>query len=122
MTSAARSVFIFGCYLTINGLTLMFAPNVLLSLFGIPATDEPWIRVLGVVVLVLAYYYISAGRQEVVPFFRWTILGRALVLLLFVALVVADRAPVQLIAFGLIDAAGAVWTAFALRSPAAAPA
>jgi hypothetical protein len=122
MTGAAVSVFSFGCYLVLNGLTLLFAPNVLLSLFGIPATDEPWIRVLGVVVFILGLYYAAAGRQGVVPFFHWTIWGRGLVLLLFVILVVTDRAPRQLIAFGLLDAAGAVWTAIALRSRGVAPA
>jgi len=118
MTAAATSVFSFGCYLVINGLTLMLAPNLLLSWFGLASTNDPWIRVLGVVVFVLGLYYASAGRQGLVPFFRWTIWGRALVLVLFIALVAAGMAPTQLIVFGLIDAVGAMWTAFAMRAKA----
>ena len=118
MTAAAMSVFSFGCYLVINGLTLIFAPNMLLSWFGIAPTSDPWIRVLGVVVFVLGLYYASAGRQGIVAFFRWTIWGRTIVPVAFIALVAAGMAPRQLIVFGLIDAAGAVWTAFAMRARA----
>ncbi len=115
MSKAAISIFTFGCYLVLTGATLIVVPNLLLGLFGVAPTQEVWIRVLGVVAFVLGLYYIQAGRNEVTPFFRWTTWGRALVLVAFVAFVLLGMAPAPLIVFGIIDAAGGLWTALALR-------
>jgi hypothetical protein len=88
----------------------------MLATLGLPPTDEPWLRVLGIVVFVLGLYYIQAARKEVTPFFRWTTWGRPIVLAAFIAFVAAKIMPPVLLGFGVIDAAGAVWTALALRS------
>jgi len=116
MSRAAISIFVFGCYLVLNAMVLAFAPNLMLTSLRLPPTHEPWLRVLGVVVFVLGFYYIQAARQEVTPFFRWTIWGRPVVLAALIAFVAAGIMPAVLIAFGIVDAAGAVWTALALRS------
>jgi len=47
MSKAAFTVKAFGVCLAVLGLTLVVASNVLLGLFGIPATSEVWIRVVG---------------------------------------------------------------------------
>jgi hypothetical protein len=116
MSRAARSIFAFGLYVLVLGLLLITFPNLVIEPFGFPAAREPWIRVLGVVVVVLGCYYIQAARQEVTAFFRWTIWGRATILGGFTALVLAGLAAPALIAFGTLDAAGALWTALALRA------
>ena len=116
MSKAAISVFVFGIYLVLNGATLSLAPNFMLASLKQPPTNDPFIRCLGVVVLVLGLYYIQAGRQDVLPFFRWTTWGGPIVLLSFIGLVAARLAPPVLIGFGVVDALGAVWTFFALRS------
>lgn len=115
MTRAARTIFVFGIYIVAMGVLLTFVPGPTVRPFGFPEPHEPWIRVLGVVALVLGSYYIQAARENVVAFFRWTLWGRSMVLAGAVALVVAGVAPPGLIVFGVIDAAGAVWTALALR-------
>lgn len=69
---------------------------------------------LGVVTLALAIYYVTAARNGLVAFFRATVPVRAVVVAAFVGLVAVGAAPWQLVLFGLIDAAGAVWTAMAL--------
>lgn len=119
MSRAAISIFVFGCYLVLNAMVLAFAPNLMLSVLGLPPTNEPWLRVLGIVVFVLGLYYIQAARQEVTPFFRWTTWARPIVLGAFIAFVAAGIMPAVLIGFGVVDAAGAIWTALALRSRAA---
>lgn len=116
MSRAAVSIFVFGCYLVLNAVVLALAPNLMLSTLALPPTNEPFVRVLGIVVFVLGLYYIQAARQEVVPFFRWTTWGRPIVLASFIALAAAGLAPAVLIGFGVVDAAGAIWTALALRS------
>ena len=116
MSRAAISIFVFGVYLLLNGIVMMAAPNALLATLNQPPTQEPWLRVFGAVVFVLALYYIAAARQEVVPFFRFTIWGRPLVMLLLLILTVAGVIPPIMVMFAVIDTAGAVWTALALRS------
>lgn len=120
MSHSARSVFVFGVYLAALGLTLLVVPNVLLGLFAVPATTEVWIRVVGMLLLFLAYYYILAARKGLADFFQWSVYARATVILFFTAFVLLDYATPSLILFGAVDLLGAIWTAFALRAPKAA--
>ncbi len=116
MTRAARSILVFGVYIVVLGLLLASLPHLVIGPFGFPEAREPWIRVLGVVVVVLGAYYVQAARQEVTVFFRWTVWGRCGILAGFTLLALAGLAQPALILFGAIDAAGAAWTALALRA------
>ncbi len=116
MTRAARSVFVFSIYLFGLGLLLLVAPNAFLAPFGFPPTTEVWIRVVGMLVVLLGYYYLNAARAGLEPFLRWTVNARCSVVLFFMVFVLAGYAPAQLILFGVVDVAGALWTLFALRA------
>jgi len=118
MNRASRSVFVFGLYLTGMGLGLVAVPNTLFGVLRLPASTEIWPRVLGVVTLVLAYYYIQAARSELTGFFRWTVTARMMVFVVFTAFVLLGLAPATLALLGAVDLAAAIWTAVALRSPA----
>jgi hypothetical protein len=119
MTRSARSIFVFGVYLVVTGVVLFALPNVLLAVLGLPRTDEPWIRVAGIPVGVLGAFHIAAARAELVPFFRYTVWGRPIVLVGIGALVLVRLAPPILLLFGLVDVAGAMWTRVTLREGAA---
>jgi len=116
MSKSARSVFVFSVYLVLLGITLLVMPNVLLALFGLPATEEVWIRVVGMLVLLLAFYYSQAARRELAGFFQWTVYARGSVILFFIAFVVLGFARPVLILFGALDLLGALWTEATLRS------
>ena len=120
LSTPAQSVLVFGVYLLLLGALLVLAPNFLLGLFGIPPTTEVWIRVAGMLVLILGAYYSLAAVAEVRAFMRWSVPIRLCVLLFFVSFVVTGLAPAVLIIFGLVDVAGAGWTAWALRRATAA--
>lgn len=113
LTRAALSVRLFALYLGANGLILLLVPNLLLALLGLAPTEEPWIRILGIIVFNLALYY-HAGADGV-AFQRITVVTRVIVLLGFSGLVLAGLAPGLLILFGLVDFTGAVWTALVMR-------
>jgi hypothetical protein len=115
MNRVARSIFIFGIYLAVVGLLLMTIPGFVVGLFGFPQPQEPWVRVVGLVVFVLGYYYLQGARQDVMLFFRGTIWGRCLGLAGLILLVVGGQAAPALILFGVVDAAGAAWTALEIR-------
>lgn len=116
MSPAARSVFAFTVYLWVIGAILVLAPNVLLSLFGIPETHEVWVRVVGMLALILGYYYQGAAREESTTFMRRTVYARLCASAFFLAFVLLKLAPPVLIVFGVVDALAATWTAVALRA------
>ena len=116
MSNSAKSLFVFGIYMVVLGITLLVVPNVLLTLFGLPATNEVWIRVVGMLVCLLAFYYIQAARNELSASFRWTVYTRASVIVFFIVFVVLGLVKPILILFGDVDLLSAIWTALALRS------
>jgi hypothetical protein len=116
MSNVGKSIFVFGIYLVFLGLTLLVTPNIPLTLFGLAATSEVWIRVIGMLGLFLAFYYIQAARQGLTDFFRWTVYVRPLVIVFFAAFVVLGFAQPGLILFGVPDLLGAIWTGVSLRS------
>jgi hypothetical protein len=119
MSKSALSLFAFSIYLYLLGFVLVVTPDTLLRIFKFPDADGLWIRVVGMLVIILGFYYSHAARAEFRPFFRWAVIGRTSVLLFFIAFVVAGLAPPALILFGLIDFAAAMWTFFAMRSDTA---
>jgi len=116
MTNSARSLFVFGLYLVVLGMVLLVAPNFLLGIFGLASTTEVWIRVVGMLLLLLAFYNIQAARKELTDFLQWTVYARSSVIVFFIVFVLLGLAKPQLILFGAIDSLGALWTALALRS------
>jgi hypothetical protein len=115
MSHAAKSLFVFGIYLCGLGLILLLVPNLILPLFGAPPTNEVWIRVNGMFILCLSFYYIQVARNELTSFIRWTVWARAAVIVYFAAFVLLASAPKALLLFGLIDLLAAAWTWHALK-------
>lgn len=115
MTAAAKSVYYFGFYLYLTGLTLIFIPNVFLKTVQIPETNEVWIRVVGLLAFLLGFYYHRSGSANTTSFFKLTIPARILVFVAFTSFVLLKYVSPMLIAFGVIDLLGAIWTWAALR-------
>ena len=115
MTASSRSIYYFGLYLLILGITLTVVPNMFLATFQLAETSEIWIRVLGVVVFNIGIYYVFMAPADHTLFLTLSVYTRFLILFWFVVFVVLGWAPPQLILFGLVDAAGATWTYLTLR-------
>ena len=116
MSKSARSVFIFGLYLDVLGIVLVVTPNFLLGIFQLPVTNEVWIRVVGMLLILLGVYYILAARKNMTEFFQWTVYLRLTVILFFTAFVLLGFVSPLLILFGVVDLLGAIWTGLALRT------
>jgi hypothetical protein len=110
MNPSELSVFIFGIYLIIVAAGFLIIPNTVLTIFKMPKTEEQWIRVLAVVLVAVASYYIVAATNNLTPIIWATVYVRFGVLVAFIGLVLAKKANPPLIIFGIIDAVGAVWT------------
>jgi len=98
------------------GAGFVIAPNILLGVFGLPETSEVWIRVVGMLALLLAFYYMQAARFEMDRFIQWTVYARAAAFVFFVAFALTGLASPIVILFGVVDLLFALWTAWALRT------
>jgi len=116
MQSPALTIKVFGTYILVSGLGLLLIPNLWLAPLGFAPTNESWVRVLGLLACVLAFYYWACALADSRAFFKATLYGRIAFCAGCVGLVVLGSAPWQLIVFGAVDLAGAAWTKMALRN------
>ncbi|MEO8609354.1 MAG: hypothetical protein ABI690_15790 [Chloroflexota bacterium] len=116
MSNAAKSILVHGIYLLGLGVVMLTIPNVPLKIFGLPETNEVWIRVVGMMSLVLGYYFVQSARKELTDFFRSTLLTRSAAIVFFILFVVLGLAPINLLLLIAVDPVFIIWTALALRS------
>lgn len=110
MSPSALSVFVFGIYLAVAGIGFLFIPNIVLPILKFPKTNEQWVRLMGMVVAILGFYYIVAAQNDLTAFFWATIVGRFAGFICMSTLVITKKGQPMLLMFGLIDAAGGLWT------------
>lgn len=116
MSKTAQSVFLFGIYMLGEGLVLLLFPNVLLQLVQLPTTSEVWIRLVGVALLALGYYYVRAGRANLTAFFPWTVQVRFAQFAVIVGLVVFGIGQPVILVFAGVEAASGLWTLSTLKT------
>ena len=119
MTAAAKTVVAFAVYMAVTGVILLASPNTMLALVGLPLTDEVWLRVLGMFMIIVSYYYYRAAVSELTAFFRATVIGRTTMAMFLAGLALTGMGGGVLALFGLAELAGAVATGLALRTSAA---
>ena len=118
MTRSAQSVFYFGLYITFLGVLLNFFPNTLLGLVNVPATSEVWIRLAGMLLLFMGFFYVQAGHYNLVSFFRWTLVTRGIAFFFVLGFWLGGFVSWVILVFWLGDFAGLLWTWSALRTEA----
>ena len=118
MSKSAFSAKVFAAYLFVLGPVLVLAPDFLLSLFGIPATTEVWIRVVGVIVFMLGVYCWVAAEHELKPLLEASVYTRFGVFLALSSFAILELGSPMLALFGVIDLLGGLWTWFALKADA----
>ena len=102
-------------YVIISGISLLFFPNFLLGLFGIESTNEIWIRVLGMLVLALSFYYYAMyknGGKEVI---RATVQGRLFFCAGLVTFVILGMVKPVLLGFAIAETGLALWNLSEIR-------
>jgi hypothetical protein len=116
---ATTSLRVWGYYLAATGGILLGAPNTLLGIVGMPPTDEVWVRVIGMLLWILAYASFQSARTRNLEYMMWSRNARFAVPFFFAAFVAMGFVGPQILPFGAIDAAGALWTWWAIRADAA---
>jgi len=102
-------------YVLISGFQLTFIPNFLLATFGLEPTSEIWIRVLGLLVLALSFYYFALYKNAGKEIVRATVQGRLFFCAGLMMLVIFGLAKPVLIFFAVIETALALWTLSEIR-------
>ena len=102
MSKSAKSVFVFGIYLAINGLMLLLIPNVLITLLGIESTNEVWIRLCGVLFMAVAIYYILGAMHEIIVIMKATAFIRFTIILFFVSFALLEFVSPNIIIIAII--------------------
>lgn len=92
------------------GLALIFFPNVLLGIFGLPEANEVWIKIMGLLVLTLTiyYYFMAYSGNDTVA--MATVYGRLFFCTGLILFVVFGIAELPLIGFALLEIGLALWT------------
>jgi hypothetical protein len=116
MASAAFTIKAFGIYVVVIGIGLVLAPNLMLGPLGVAETREFWPRQLGALAVVVGYYYLASAAANARAFFVATVKGRFAFFAMGIGLILLANAPWQVLLFGLVDVAGAVWTHLALKA------
>jgi len=83
--------------------------------FQIQEANESWVRVVGVVVLVLSIYYTFMVREPSRAVYQATVVGRGFAAAAL-AVLALTTGPWQLAIFAAVDASGATWTYATSRS------
>lgn len=114
MTTQYRSLYGFGVYAVLAGLTFFLYPTIF-DLMGLPPVLDGWARLVGLLALVVGCYYLVNAGSGYRPFALATIIVRfgfaAGVLFLFLS----KEMPVAILPFGIIDVLGAIWTYSEIR-------
>ena len=123
MSSAGKSLFVFGIYAVAAGTGLLLVPGLILAMLGFPPVQDGWVRVVGSLAMIVGAYHLVGARHNLLPYIRASVWGRLAFAVLLASLVVASIMPIALLLFAAIDLGGAAWTAIALRqAPARGPA
>src|SRR5205085_4657711 len=102
LSSPAKSLFVFGIYLLLLGALLVLAPNPMLALFRMAPTVEVWIRVVGMLVLVIGALDTLSALAELRAVMRCSVPLRAAVFLFLAFFCATGLGPTVIHQFGLI--------------------
>lgn len=115
MNPACKTIYWFSFYPLLAGLSMVLAPALPLQILGWPVEGLDWIRMLGVVTMIVGYYYYQLGSNNVLAFCRYSSQMRLLIPLAFVIMVLTFGMNPIYIALTLVDFLGGLWTWSALR-------
>lgn len=115
MSRPARTLFAFGLYVVLTGLVFLTAPDFLVSLLRLPPSPPGWPRLVGVLALVIGTYDLIGSHSESLPYIKASVAIRFAFAAAMTILFLTRQMPVTVVAFGAVDAAGAVWTWAELR-------
>ena len=121
MSRAGQSFFWFSFWVLGCGLALALFPRLMLDMAGITVSSDIMVRVFGTVLLYMGVYYLVAARRPLfTPLYLASVYTRFSAPVIVGLFVLLTKASPLIVAFTVVDALGALWTALALRRDQAA--
>ena len=116
MSKTAFSVYLYGLYLVLSaGLPLMIAPEIALGVIQVPVDNPTWVRMFGMVTLLLGGVYILSVHSDLEVLFGWSVPARYFTAFCATAMILTGKiAPGYALAV-IIDVVSASLTWLALR-------
>lgn len=123
MSRATNSLRIYALFLAAFGAVFTLAPNFLLQWVRIEDTNEPWIRMMGILTMAMGLFYWRAAQSQLKPFYTWSVGIRLFVSAAIIVLVALQFGPPALLGFAAFETVFALWTWTDLRAdkPKTAP-
>jgi hypothetical protein len=118
MSRPARTLFAFGLYVVLTGLIFLTVPDVLIATLRLPPSPPGWPRIVGILALVIGTYDLVGSHSECLPYIKASVAIRFAFAAAMTILFLTRQMPVTVVAFGAVDAAGAVWTWATLKKRA----
>lgn len=87
MDAATLSIFIWGIYVLLIGVLLVFIPGQTLMLCGQENQKDHWPKIAGIIIVSLGYFCLNSAQNEVSSFYQKSIDARFLGLIGFIGLV-----------------------------------
>lgn len=109
ISTRERSLQAWTIYLAVVGLWLLLFPASLFAVLEVDDEADVWVRVIGMLALVLMILYVFVIRSGLALMYRATVYARLLAVIGF-AVLASTTGPWQLALFAVLDAAGATWT------------
>ncbi len=116
MNRVNKTIFIFGLYSLLIGVVLLFIPHLILPLFNLPLSGEPWLNLLGFVLMCSSYYYLRSAFSGDIQFAKYTIHTRLTAPLVVAFLIATGKADWHFLSFGIIDGLGGIWTWYEVKN------
>lgn len=117
MSRTSKSILYFSFYMETVGLVMIIFPQIVLKILSISPGADVVVRFLGMVDVLMGYYYFRAGigGEKLRNFYQLTLHTRFAALVLLVFFVIVWNVNPVVILFGLIDTGGAVWTIVSMQ-------
>lgn len=117
MTLPDLTLFVFGVVIVGSGLTGLLAPNLLLSLLGLPTSESiPFVMACSQASVAMGLYYLLSAVHRNREFRAWSIPVRVFNFCIFTGMVIFQVAPPRWLLVAGLELVGALTTAWALAS------
>jgi len=117
MNKSQQSIVLFSYYVLASGMLLLFFPQLVFQFLIGPIEQEAIFiyHILGLIACCVGMYYWHCGKTNQIEFFKITRYGRTIFFVGTAIIVWLTHAPKPLMAMGLLDLLGAIWTHWALK-------
>ncbi len=116
MTRAQLSMYVWTLHLSIAGVVLLCTPSDWFTWVGLKDPGNTmWVRLSGMLMGIMGYYFYAAARHNNLEFMRWGIQARMAPIFFLTTFVALQLEQPWIVAFGLLDIVTGLWTAWALK-------